>query len=113
MQKSKLSQLKHNCAGAFVKYFTNKNSNFKIKVVIRITLYAARKLRNSPDRLSLFGESGHLNRIEYVGDRMGVAAGKARHKVRHTDTGKQCLKYCKSLCVHKNRIKILSLSSYP
>lgn len=109
MQKSKLSQLKHNCAGAFVKYFTNKNS----KVVVKITLYAARKLRHSPDRLSLFGESGHLNRIEYVGDRMGVAAGKARHKVRHTDTGKQCKKYCKSLCVHRDCIKILSLSSYP
>lgn len=104
MQKSKSSLLKHNCAGAFVKYFTNKNS----KVVVKITLYAARKLRHSPDRLSLFG-----NRIEYVGDRMGVAAGKARYKVRHTDTGKQCKKYCKSLCVHRNCIKILSLSSYP
>lgn len=104
--------MKHNCAGAFVKYFTYKNLKFKIKIVEKIILYTAWKLRHSPDRPSLFGESGHLNMIEYVGDRMGVVAGKARYKVRHTDTGKQCVKYCKSLCVHENWIEILSLSSY-
>lgn len=80
--------MKYNCVGVFVKYFINKNLNFKIKVVVRIILYVVRKLRNLLDRFSLFGESGYLNRIEYVGDRMGVVVGKVRYKVRYIDIGK-------------------------
>lgn len=76
--------MKYNCVGVFVKYFINKN----LKVVVKIILYVVRKLRYLLDRFSLFGESGYLNRIEYVGDRMGVVVGKVRYKVRYIDIGK-------------------------
>lgn len=76
--------MKYNCVGVFVKYFINKN----LKVVVKIILYVVRKLRYLLDRFLLFGESGYLNRIEYVGDRMGVVVGKVRYKVRYIDIGK-------------------------
>lgn len=56
--------------------------------MVKIILYIVWKLRYLLDRFSLFGESGYLNKIEYVGDRMGVVVGKVRYKVRYIDIGK-------------------------
>lgn len=47
--------------------------------------------------VSLYEESGHLNRIEQVGDKIGVVAGKARFEVKH-NYWQTVLEKGKSLC---------------